>query len=153
MTSEELYNTQNAFCVLPNANWSCELLLGLMNSRLLAFYHRKRYLEEFKMRFQKVLIKDWRRLPIPVSLQTDRRSRELGEEIASGAAKITELRDHLHGCRVPIEEQTVEREIHALDRRIDSLVYKLYGLSADEVAVVDASFAREPTRPTDPTVV
>lgn len=39
-------------------------------------------------------------------------------------------------------EQTVEqlgREIGATDRRIDKIVYPLYGLSDDEIAIVEAA--------------
>ena len=53
LTDQELYNTQNAFNLLGNRTYALEYLLGLLNSRLMTFYHRKKYLDEFKMRFQK----------------------------------------------------------------------------------------------------
>jgi hypothetical protein len=46
----------------------------------------------------------------------------------------------LHKCspRMPQEQEMVKREIEpAADRQIDSLVYELYGLSEDEVKVVE----------------
>jgi hypothetical protein len=49
-TSEELYNTQNAFNAIPRKGYVLECLLGIINSRLLSFYHRKRHLDEFKHR-------------------------------------------------------------------------------------------------------
>ena len=64
ITDEELYNTQNAFNLLCKRPYTLDFILGILNSRLMTFYHRKRFLDEFKMRFQKVLIKDCRRFPI-----------------------------------------------------------------------------------------
>ena len=67
ITDEELYNTQNAFqFVGARTGWRLEYLLGILNSRLMTFYHQKKFLDEFKMRFQKILIKDCRRFPIRV---------------------------------------------------------------------------------------
>jgi hypothetical protein len=66
ITDEELYNTQNAFNLLAKNGWQLEYLLGVLNSRLMTFYHQKKFLDEFKMRFQKILIKDCRRFPIRV---------------------------------------------------------------------------------------
>jgi len=42
-TDKELYNTQNAFNLLPKAGWSHEFLLSIINSKLMSFYHRKKF--------------------------------------------------------------------------------------------------------------
>jgi len=139
MTDEELYNTQNAFCVLPGSDWSCEFVLGLLNSRLMAFYHRKRFLEEFKMRFQKVLIRDFRRLPIPASAAPGGGSRALVDAIGSEAASMIILRSRLRECRLANDRSRLERDAASLDRRLDRLVYDLYGLTDDEIALVEDS--------------
>jgi hypothetical protein len=41
----------------------------------------------------------------------------------------------------PQRRSKVEREIAATDRRIDGLVYQLYGLTDEEVAVIEAATA------------
>jgi type I restriction-modification system DNA methylase subunit len=139
MTEEELYNTQNAFTVLPRSGWSCAFVLGLLNSRLIAFYHRRRFLEEFKMRFQKVLIKDFRRLPLPASAAAGGQSEALAAQIASAAETMTSLRRRVHQCHMDDDARRLEREAAALDRRIDGLVYEIYGLTDDEIALVEAT--------------
>lgn len=63
-TADELYNTQNAFNLLSRGSVDLHLLLGIINSKLMSFFHRKRFLEEYKMRFQKILIKDCKTFPI-----------------------------------------------------------------------------------------
>lgn len=57
--------------LLAKPGWSLEYLLGIINSRLMIFYHRKKFLDEFKMRFQKILIKDCRQFPIRVIHPSD----------------------------------------------------------------------------------
>ena len=51
------------------------------------------------------------------------------------------LHQTLSGERNPRRREQVEREIAATDRRIDALVYQLYGLSDEEIAVIEAATA------------
>ena len=39
--------------------------------------------------------------------------------------------------RSPLDKERVGREIESTDKAIDRLVYELYGLSEDEIAVVE----------------
>lgn len=64
LATEELYNTQNAFNIIPNEDYLAEYLIALLNSKLFTFYHSKKFLEEYKDRFQKILIKECKELPI-----------------------------------------------------------------------------------------
>jgi len=64
VTDEELYNTQNAFNLIAKDEYSTEFLAAVINSSLMSYYHRKTFLEEFKDRFQKILIKDAKKFPI-----------------------------------------------------------------------------------------
>ena len=43
--------------------------------------------------------------------------------------------------RVPQHKEQIEREIAATDRQIDQLVYQLYGLTDEEIAIVEAATA------------
>jgi len=39
----------------------------------------------------------------------------------------------------PSDRSALERQITAIDRQIDELVYELYGLTADEIRIVEGS--------------
>jgi len=41
------------------------------------------------------------------------------------------------GGRTPQEQEMVKREIDATDKAIDKLVYELYGLTEDEIKIVE----------------
>ncbi len=45
---------------------------------------------------------------------------------------------HKRQGRTPQEAERLKREIDATDRQIDSLVYQLYGLTEEEIKIVEA---------------
>jgi hypothetical protein len=47
------------------------------------------------------------------------------------------LHKHKAGARTQAEQEQIQRQIDATDRQIDTLVYELYGLTADEIRVVE----------------
>ena len=48
------------------------------------------------------------------------------------------LQRHLPaGARTPHEQTALERQIAAKDRQIDALVYELYGLTEEEIGIVE----------------
>ena len=44
---------------------------------------------------------------------------------------------HKRSPKTPQEQESLAGEIQSVDRAIDSLVYELYGLSEDEVKIVE----------------
>jgi len=44
-------------------------------------------------------------------------------------------------ARTPQEKESLQQEIEATDRRIDQLVYELYGLTEKEIKIVEGGFA------------
>ncbi len=55
---------------------------------------------------------------------------------------MLELHKHLSHAKTDQEKRLVTQEIESTDRQIDSLVYGLYGLTADEIAVVEESVGK-----------
>jgi len=46
------------------------------------------------------------------------------------------LHAELHGTKTEYETASVERQISAVDAQIDQLVYELYGLTEEEIRIV-----------------
>ena len=55
---------------------------------------------------------------------------------------MLELHKHLSHAKTDREKRLIIQEIESTDRQIDSLVYGLYGLTADEIAVVEESVSK-----------
>jgi hypothetical protein len=56
--------------------------------------------------------------------------------------EMLELHKHLSHAKTDQEKRIITQEIESTDRQIDSLVYGLYGLTADEIAVVEESIGK-----------
>jgi hypothetical protein len=51
--------------------------------------------------------------------------------------RMLDLQRKLAAASVPAERDLYRRQIEATDRQIDALVYELYGLTEDEIKVVE----------------
>ena len=56
--------------------------------------------------------------------------------------EMLELHKHLSYAKTDQEKRLITQEIESTDRQIDSLVYGLYGLTEDEIAVVEESVSK-----------
>lgn len=52
-------------------------------------------------------------------------------------ATVLKLHEELPKARTPHDKELIERRISATDKQIDSLVYELYGLTEDEIKIVE----------------
>ena len=79
-TDKELYNTQNQFNLLALNGTNLKFILAIFNSQLMSFYHRQVFLDVALQRFQKILVKDAKTLPIRrinFTTPADERDRQL----------------------------------------------------------------------------
>ena len=137
ITGEELYNTQNAFNLLPKHGWNLNYLLAVLNSKLMTYYHRRKFLDQFKMRFQKILIKDCRRFPMRAINSRDEAEKSKHDQLVSLVERMLDLHKHLSEASYPDDKIRLQRQIDATDPEIDRLVYSLYGLTEEEIDFVE----------------
>lgn len=45
----------------------------------------------------------------------------------------------LSAARTPVDKTAIQRQIEAADRQLDRLVYEFYGLTDEQVAIVEAA--------------
>jgi type I restriction-modification system DNA methylase subunit len=190
-TEEELYNTQNAFNLIAKKGYLSEFLLAIINSKLMTFYLNKKFLEEYKDRFQKILIKDCKEFPIknvlyeqqqlfvePVNLMLSKNKElhtlketllkflQAKHENLSFSKKLTdwpslsfkEFLKELEKQKVKfsLPEQAewlayfegekakasnLQQLINQTDNELDEMVYQLYNLTPEEIAIVKQSFS------------
>ncbi|MCX6842449.1 MAG: hypothetical protein NTX53_09240 [candidate division WOR-3 bacterium] len=56
---------------------------------------------------------------------------------------MLKLHKDLPKAKTPHEQESLQRQIAATDRQIDTFVYELYGLTEEEVRIVEAVPTRE----------
>jgi len=50
---------------------------------------------------------------------------------------VLKLHKDLPKAKTPHEQESIQRQIAATDKQIDELVYDLYGLTEDEIRIVE----------------
>jgi adenine-specific DNA-methyltransferase len=111
-------------------------LLGLLNSRLLLFVFEK----SVPMRSADLTVFSWNDIGgLPIyTPDFDNPDDKAGHDRM--VALVTEMRDlyrHLGSAKSEQEKRLIVQEIESTDKQIDSLVYGLYSLTANEIAVVE----------------
>lgn len=61
----------------------------------------------------------------------------LADTIRSNVMTMFDLHKRLAAARTPDEKNSIQRRIDGTDGEIDRLVYELYGLTEDEIAIVE----------------
>ncbi|MCK4731817.1 MAG: hypothetical protein KAT65_05085, partial [Methanophagales archaeon] len=136
---QEFYNAQIGFNLLlkPEVNVLLKFLLALINSRLMTFYHRNRFLDQSKRVFQKILIQDAKDFPICTFNFGDSTEKAQHDKLVALVDTMLELQKKYHDARMERDKELYERQIRVVDAQIDKLVYDLYGLTEEEVRVVE----------------
>lgn len=114
------YFTQIGFSLLSKNRNTEELLiiLSILNSSLMSFYHKNKFLDVEKVVFQKILIANCKKLPIKMPQNKD-----------VFLKKINKL--------LSVKNIDMTTDTSELEDEIDLLVYKLYNLTYDEVLTID----------------
>jgi Eco57I restriction-modification methylase/N-6 DNA Methylase/TaqI-like C-terminal specificity domain len=111
-------------------------ILGLLNSRLLEWFIRQ---TAGRMRggyfsFEARFI---RSLPIKTIDPKSVKETAIQADMVRLVKELTSLKKRLGDSKTPHERTQLERQSDAADREIDRLVYGLYGLSSNEIAIVE----------------
>jgi len=127
---DELYYSRDVIPIKPLDGISLLYLLGIINSWLLTWYHQKRSPKSQKGLFPKVLVSDLRDLPIVIDQNRH-------DKIVALVEKMLTLHPQLAAAKTPHDATLLQRKIDATDKQIDQLVYQLYGLTDEEIALVE----------------
>ena len=129
---ESGYLVNDKAFILPSKD---RAILGILNSKLANFYFAEvcaalegqsgRYLE-FRAQYVDMF-------PI-AALSEERKTRTT---LTGLVDRVITLHSAPNAARRPQVQARLRREIDATDRRIDQLVYELYGLTDDEVRLVE----------------
>jgi predicted type IV restriction endonuclease len=119
----------------PNEKISLRYLLGIINSNLSSFVAKKIALDLTIGAFTKFRTNQLARLPIYEINFNDKESIKNYDRIVFLVERMLTL--HKQTPRTPQEKESLQREIASTDHQIDKLVYELYGLTEDEIKIVE----------------
>ncbi len=129
-TTEAFVTSQSVQSMRVNGKADLRWLTALLNSRLLSWYFVKYNAAARRDDFPKIVIRQTKELPVPAPTAGDSRLTSLVDTMLT-------LHKKLPAEQLPQRREQIQREIDAVDRQIDQLVYQLYGLTADEIRIVE----------------
>jgi len=84
--------------------------------------------------FQEVFVKT---LPIRTIDFSDPQDVARHDRMVSLVERMLALHKQMPAAKTPQEQTALQRQIKATDKQIDGLVYELYGLTEDEIRIVE----------------
>jgi hypothetical protein len=111
-------------------------VLGLLNSRLLDWYLHKTSVRAYQTAY--LYVKRYiEQLPIHTINFNNSADVARHDNMIGLVERMLALHQKLAAATIPADKKLYQRQIEATDRQIDALVYELYGLTEDEIAVVE----------------
>jgi len=134
----ELYHSRDVIPVKIERDCPHPLyLLGIINSKLITWYHHKKNPKAQKGLFPKVLVSDVRNLPIRDVHPDDPKDRSRHDRVVQVVNTVLKIHKDLQAAKTDHEKSLIQRQIDTTDKRIDQLVYELYGLEDDEIRIIE----------------
>jgi hypothetical protein len=118
--------------------YSLRFILALFNSKLLNFYYVN-FLKSSKKVFSEIQAHQVEQLPFPRIDLSGPAGEATHDRLAALADSMAELHRQLGAAKSGASKAILLRQIDATDGEIDRLVYGLYGLTAEEIALVDGA--------------
>ncbi len=115
-----------------------EYCCGLLNSRLLDFYLKK-VSTNFHGGYFAANKQFIELLPIRTINFDDPADKAQHDKMVKLVEKMLDLHKKLDTANIPGDKTAIQRQIDTTDREIDRLVYHLYGLTPDEIKIVEES--------------
>jgi len=125
-----------AITLLEDAHISYLYLLGLLNSRLLSTY-LKTVSTPFRGGYIALNRQYIEQLPIRTTNFSDPADKALHNRLVELVERMLSLHKRLIDARIPRDKTILQQQIDATDMQIDRLVYELYGLTEEEINVVE----------------
>jgi hypothetical protein len=140
----------NLFCLMASGGFSitvsdsCGLtanyVLGLLNSRLL-FWRLHSISNIFRAGWITCTKQYVETLPIRIIDFNNKEERAAHDRMAKLVHSMLALHKQLASAKSQAQRGAIQRQIEATDAEIDRLVYDLYGLTKDEIAIVEGATA------------
>jgi hypothetical protein len=128
---------QQIYITLPHINTvKAAYLAGILGSRLITFFIRRFY-DEIDDAFPQIKVGQLKSLPIPAINFSDPIDKSRHDRMVKLVEQMLLLHKQLVAAKTPDEKTRIQRRIDTTDHQIDRLVYELYGLTEEEIKIVE----------------
>jgi hypothetical protein len=132
----EFYTLNTIYNLISTDFYSLKYLLGIINSKFGRWFWIKKNCD-FKTLFPKIKKSQIESIPIRVIKFENPQDCAYHDRMVLLVEKMLALHPQLAAAKTPQDSTLLQRQIAATDRQIDQLVYTLYGLTDEEIALVE----------------
>lgn len=132
-TNSDFVTSQLLQIVKPFEQADTKFLLGIINSKLLAYYFRKKYNRQDKT-FPEIRIYELASLPIK---KVGKSNQHIKAEIEKLVAQLIQLNEETSEIKLATKLDQLQNKIDYCENRINQLVYQLYDLTKEEVNTIE----------------
>jgi len=133
--NEQYFSLDSTHVIIPH-EINAKYFLALFNSRLLNYCYQK-IVPEAGRTFAQVKTVNLKQLPIRTIDFSNPVEKAQHDKLVALVDNMLELQKKYHEARMDRDKELYERQIKIVDAQIDGLVYDLYGLTEEEVKVVE----------------
>ncbi|MDD3665370.1 MAG: N-6 DNA methylase [Bacteroidales bacterium] len=116
---------------IKNTVFSYTSLTGVLNSSLIGWYFRKKFQISDSDTFPQIMIRDILEFPIPEL------NNKIGSDIGVNVEQLIKLHEELKTAKIPDKIEQIKTRIKHIDGKINQLAYQLYGLTMNEIKIVE----------------
>jgi hypothetical protein len=113
-----------------------QFLLGIINSKLISYYHINTSPNAFKGAFPKVLLQDLRELPMPD--MNSRTFQSMHNDMVKLVENMLSLNKEKQQTTLSEKLEQLQHRINHTDEKINKLVYELYKLTEEEIKIIES---------------
>ena len=130
-TNEKLINDNNSMIIklIQPDSRNIKYIMGILNSRLISFWFVHTFGKMQRKIFPQFKVKELSIFPIKPYGDKDK--------IPILVTDMIEMQDKYYSAKSESDKRLYQQKIELIDRQIDGLVYKLYGLTEEEIKVVE----------------
>lgn len=134
----DIYNNTQVYSLIPSNNRKekLEYWLGILNSNIMWWFlsNTGTVLRGGYFRFKTSYLKPF---PIRTINFENLEDKSLHDNIVKLVEKMLALYKEIEKVKTSTENQLIQRQIDAIDKQINQLVYNLYGLSEKEISIIE----------------
>jgi type I restriction-modification system DNA methylase subunit len=137
ITSNNEVNDINSMIIIHSINYSLKFILGIINSRLITYWFNITFDKFQRAIFPQFKVNELEQFPIPVLDLSKKADKAKHDKLVSLVDKMLELKQKEAAKQNPQLKTVITRQIDGINKAIDTAVYGLYGLTEDEIKVVE----------------
>lgn len=140
IVNKEVLHDINSMVIFDNIqDYDLRLILGIINSKLISYWFLNKFGKLQRKLFPQFKVKELQRFPIAKNI-----SKDIKISIINLVEKMLELNKQI--LKIPEKSDkwySLKSEIEKTDKKIDEIVYDLYGITEKERKIIEKSYNSE----------